>query len=179
MIINFTHGRYILAIQGGIARWPFGASMLSVRDNPEYIDRAVDYLSAKWPIPRIIYQDCVSNSMTTKNTLPRWYLLIDESEAIIGCYGLIVNDFNSRQDLWPWLCALYVEDAFRSHAFGAKMLDHGRQEAKYLGFKKLYLCTDHVGYYEKYGWNYIGNAYDTSGQPGRIYEISTERESTR
>lgn len=164
----------ILAIQGGVAEWPFGARILSVRDNPKYLDRAIDYFSAKWPVPRVVYQDCISCSTTTKSPLPRWYLLVDESESLIGCYGLIVNDFNSRQDLWPWLCALYVEESFRGHAFGAKMLEHGRQEAKHLGYGKMYLYTDHIGYYEKYGWQYIGDAYDTSGQPGRIYEISAE-----
>ena len=76
---------------------------------------------------------------------------------IIGNYGLIMNDFISRQDLWPWLCALYVDEAFRGRAFGAQMLEHGIQESRRLDFDNLYLCTDHIGYYEKYGWLYIGN----------------------
>lgn len=148
--------------------------IISIRDNPEYIDRAVEYFSAKWAIPRAVYQDCISNSITTESPLPRWYLLINHPGMIIGSYGLIMNDFISRQDLWPWLCALYVEESFRGHAFGAKMLAHGRCEANRLGFNKLYLSTDHIGYYEKYVWRYIGDGYDTSGEPSRIYEISTE-----
>lgn len=152
----------------------FEAQIISVRDNPEFLDRAVDYLSAKWKIPSAIYRDCLSNSLTTESPLPRWYLLTQNTGTIIGSYGLIVNDFISRQDLWPWLCALYVDESFRGHAWGAKMLAHGRREAKQLGFGKLYLATDHVGYYEKYGWQYIGDGYDVGGQPSRIYEISTD-----
>ena len=148
--------------------------IIPVRDNPGYLDRAVDYLTSKWGIPRIIYQDCVANSLTTASPLPRWYLLVNRLGVIIGSYGLIMNDLISRQDLWPWLCALYVEESYRGHAFGAKMLEHGRQEAKRLGFRKLYLSTDHVGYYEKYGWSYIGDGYDRSGEPGRIYEADTD-----
>ena len=164
----------ILAIQGGLARRDVGNEIVSVRDNPEYLDRAVDYFSAKWAVPRAVYQDCISNCITTESPLPRWYLFMKHPGEIIGSYGLITNDFNSRQDLWPWLCALYIEEAFRGHAYGSKMLEHGRREAKWLGFQKLYLCTDHIGYYEKYGWGYIGTGYDTDGQPCRIYEISTE-----
>lgn len=164
----------VLAIQGGIAQWAFGARILSVRDNPEYLGRAIDYFSTKWPVPRVVYQDCISNSMNTESPLPQWYLLADGSETIIGCYGLVMNDFNSRQDLWPWLCALFVDEAFRGHAFGAKMLEHGRRETKRIGFGKLYLSTDHIGYYEKYGWHYIGDAYDVSGQPSRIYAARNE-----
>ena len=89
-------------------------------------------------------------------------------EQIIGCYGLITNDFNSRQDLWPWLAALYVEESERGQALGANLLSHGLQEAKTLGFNKVYLATDHIGYYEKYGWEYIGTAYG-AGDESRIY----------
>ena len=54
------------------------------------------------------------------------------------------------------------------------MLEHGRSEAKRLGFDKLYPSTDHVGFYEKYGWRYIGVGYDRNGKPGRIYTAGTE-----
>lgn len=164
----------ILAIQGGFGQGEFDVGILSVRNNPEYLDRAVDYFSARWPVPKAVYKDCISSSMNTKSPLPRWYLLIDDSREIVGSYGLVANDFNSRQDLWPWLCALYVEESFRGRAYGEKMLTHGMREARRLGFGKLFLCTDHIGYYEKYGWKYIGSAYDTGGRPGRIYEIGTE-----
>lgn len=164
----------VLAIQGGTTQPESAIRILLVRDNPEYLDRAVDYFSAKWSVPSVVYQDCISNSMNTESPLPRWYLLVGSSGEIMGSYGLITNDFNSRQDLWPWLCALYVDEPFCGHAYGAKMLVHGTREARRLGFGKLYLSTDHVGYYEKYGWAYIGDTYSTDGQPGRIYEICTE-----
>lgn len=146
--------------------------IISVRENPEYLERAVDYFSTKWGIERIIYQDCISNSITTKSSLPRWYLMLNNDDEIIGSYGLITNDFISRQDLWPWLCALYVDENYRGKALGGKLLEHGRREAFKLGFEKLYLATDHIGYYEKYGWEYIGTGYHPWGDESRIYEIA-------
>ena len=90
-------------------------------------------------------------------------------DKIIGSYGLIVNDFISRQDLWPWLCAVYIEENERGKALGSRLLEHGRMEAAKLGFPKIYLCTDHVGFYEKYGWQYIGQGYRLRGEDIRIY----------
>lgn len=146
--------------------------IIGVRENIEYLEKSIDYFSEKWGIDRRIYQDCISNSITTQSPLPRWYLLISNDE-IIGSYGLITNDFISRQDLYPWLCALYVEEKYRGLKLGQKLLEHGRIEAARLGFKKIYLSTDLNGYYEKYGWIYIGNGFHPWGAESKIYECNT------
>jgi GNAT superfamily N-acetyltransferase len=117
-----------------------GIQVISVREHPQYLDNAVDYLARKWGISRNIYQDCVSNSLTTESPLPRWYLMMRDG-FIIGSYGLIANDFISRQDLWPWLAALYVEENERGNSLGAHLLEHGRAESAQLGFPILYLST--------------------------------------
>jgi GNAT superfamily N-acetyltransferase len=143
-------------------------NIIFVRDNSQYLDRAADYFSSKWPVSREIYYDNMLHSINTPSPLPCWYLLMRENDTIIGCFGMITNDFNSRQDLWPWLCALYVEESECGQAFGSKMLAHGVAEAKRLGFQKLYLCTDHIGYYEKYGFSYIGKCCNMS-EESRLY----------
>jgi GNAT superfamily N-acetyltransferase len=147
--------------------------IIGIRDNTEYLETGIDYFSTKWKIDRKIYADSISNSITTENPLPRWYLLLKENE-IIGSYGLITNDFISRQDLYPWLCALYIEEKERGKRFGKMLLEHGRQQAAMLGFKKLYLSTDHIGYYEKYKWKFIATGYHPWGEESRIYEIETD-----
>jgi len=96
-----------------------------------------------------------------------------EDNEIIGSYGLITNDFISRQDLYPWLCALYIDESHRGRQLGAKLLEHGRLQAGKQGFSKLYLCTDHVGYYEKYDWKHIGFGYHPWGEESRIYEATS------
>jgi len=82
---------------------------------------------------------------------------------------LITNDFVSRMDIWPYICALYIEEPFRGHALGARLLDHARTEAARLGFNAAYLCTDHIGYYEKYGFEYIGQGFHPWGESSRLY----------
>ena len=147
-------------------------NIISVRKHVDYLDRAVNYFSSKWLASRNIYHDCIFHSLTTESPLPRWYLMMRDDE-IIGSYGLIVNDFISRQDLWPWLCAVYIEESERGKSLGSRLLEHGRREAAKSGFSKVYLCTDHVGFYEKYGWQYIGQGYGASGQETRIYQADS------
>ena len=147
-------------------------SIIAVREHPEYLDRAVDYFASKWSVSRNIYQDCIAHSLTTESSLPRWYLMT-KSDEIIGSYGLIVNDFISRQDLWPWICAVYIEESERGKSLGSRLLKHCRREAARLGFPMVYLSTDHVGLYEKYGWRYIGDGYGVSGESTRMYEAKS------
>ena len=151
---------------------PPSMKIFAIRDYPEFLDRAVAYFSSKFSVSRDIYNDCISNSLTTESPLPRWYLMMKENK-IIGCYGLITNDFQSRQDLWPWLCSLYVEESERGKRLGSTLLEHCRVEAGKLCYSKVYLATDHVGYYEKYGWHYIGNGYHSNGEESRIYEAKS------
>ncbi len=96
-----------------------------------------------------------------------------KGDEIIGGYGLITNDFISRQDLFPWLCALYIEENYRGKQLGSILLEHGRSEAAKLGYRKLYLGTDHDGYYEKYGWKHIANGFHPWGAESKIYERIT------
>ena len=143
-------------------------NLISIRERSENLERAARYFSSKWKVEYNIYHDCIKHSITTPNPLPRWYLLVNDNDEIVGSYGLIINDFNSRQDLWPWLCALYVEENERGKKLGAMMLEHGKCEAKKLGFDNLYLMTSHVGYYEKYGFSYLAKCY-SPGDEGRVY----------
>jgi N-acetylglutamate synthase-like GNAT family acetyltransferase len=150
-----------------------GFNIVGIRNNKEYLERAVDYFSNRWNIDRRIYNDCISNSITTDSLLPRWYLMLNNEETI-GGYGLITNDFISRQDLFPWLCALYIEEAYRGGQLGAKLLEQGKAEAAKLGYKKVFLSTDLGSYYEKYGWKFIAKGFHPWEAESFIYEIVTE-----
>ena len=145
--------------------------ILSVRQEPEYKDIAIKYLQQSWPeVSPIMYEDCISNCIGAEQFLPQWYLLEKDNE-IIGCAGLITNDFISCGDLYPWICALYIDEKHRGNNYAALLLKKAKQDTKTGGFKYLNLCTDHVGYYEKNGFRYIGQGYHPWEEESRIYQI--------
>lgn len=146
--------------------------IISVRENPAYEAKAINYLQASWPeVYPVIYEDCIKHCIDAPQDLPQWYLLEKEGE-IIGCAGLITNDFISRGDLYPWVCALFVEEAERGHSYGKLLIEKAMEDARKFGFQSLNLCTDHVGYYEKYGFTYIGQGYHPWEEESRIYQIA-------
>ncbi len=144
-------------------------NIISIRQHPEYKDLAIKYFQEKWQsvLPEI-YEDCINHSIDAKSPLPQWYVL-EKGGAIIGGAGLITNDFVSRMDLYPWICAIYIEEQHRGNNYGSLLLDYAKTDAKEADFEYLYLCTGHIGYYEKYGFNYIGQGYHPWGEESRIY----------
>lgn len=146
--------------------------IISIRENPEYREIAINYFSSKWSsVPREVYEDSITHTGGAEDVLPQWYLL-EEEGRIIGCAGLITNDFISRMDLYPWVCGLFIEEEFRGNAYGKLLLEKAMDDTREAGFTHLYLSTDHVGFYEKYGFRYIGQGYHPWGETSRIYGIA-------
>jgi len=144
--------------------------MISVRQAPELAPRAIAYFQRHWATAEtlMMYEDAINRSLGAANPLPQWYLLM-ENDRILGCAGLITNDFISRGELYPWLCALYVEEAQRGRGCGAKLIEHVAAETRRLGFPQLHLCTDLEGYYERSGFVYNGLGYHPWGEASRVY----------
>ena len=144
--------------------------IISVREYPDYKNAAIQYFQKCWPsVLPIIYEDCISNSIHAKNTLPQWYLL-ELDKNLIGCAGLITNDFISRGDLYPWLCPLFVDESHRGNDYGSLLIEKAKIDTRMFGFNYLYLCTTLVGYYEKKNFKYIGQGYHPWGEESKIYE---------
>jgi len=144
--------------------------IISIRKDPQYRTKAIAYLQQSWPgVLPAIYEDCITNCIDAEQFLPQWYLL-EKDNKIIGCAGLITNDFISRMDLYPWLCALYIDEKFRGNNYGKILIEKAVQDTKESGFKYLNLCTTHVGYYEKYAFSYIGQGYHPWNEESRIYQ---------
>lgn len=146
-------------------------TIVSVRKEQEFARTAIAYFQKQWASEesKMVYEDCIMNCLNTASPIPQWYLLYDE-EKLVGCAGLVTNDFISRMDLYPWLCALYIEEEYRGNACGSLLIERIKADAAEAGYQNLYLCTDHVGYYEHYGFHYIAQGYHPWGESSRIYE---------
>ncbi|MFJ8063547.1 GNAT family N-acetyltransferase [Psychrobacillus sp. NPDC096426] len=150
--------------------------IIEIQQRRELFKEAVKVFWEQWDSESNFkfYEDCMAHSGKTPDSLPSFYVAI-ENNKIIGTYALLRNDINSRQDLFPWLACLYVDPAYRGHSIGEQLLEHGLQITAQLGHGKLYLSSDLEGYYEKYGWTNSTITYGPFGGFIKVYEKAVHK----
>ena len=69
----------------------------------------------------------------------------------------------------PWIGFVHTAPEYRGHRHVGKLIDHACHAAREQGVTRVYLATDHVGLYEKYGFTYLENRVNVYGEDSRIY----------
>lgn len=128
-------------------------SYIDLREQPELKDTAAQWFHSKWGVPKEAYLECM-DSYLAGETEYGWYLCLD-GEKIVGGLGVIENDFHDRKDLTPNVCAVYTDEAYRCRGIAGELLNKVVLELKENGITPVYLVTDHTGFYERYGWEFL------------------------
>ena len=126
---------------------------IKLREMPELKTSAAQWFSGKWGVPQEAYLECMDAYLNGK-TEYGWYLCLDD-EQIVGGMGVIENDFHDRKDLSPNICAVYTEEAYRKQGIAGNLLNIAVEDLRSKGITPVYLVTDHTGFYERYGWEFL------------------------
>lgn len=128
--------------------------ILKIRDNREMAEKAAMWFHAKWGIPLEAYTESIQACLDGKAGVPQWYIAM-EDDRIVGGLGVIENDFHDRKDLSPNICAVYVEKDCRCKGIAGALLNYACDDMGRMGVDTLYLITDHMSFYERYGWEFL------------------------
>ena len=126
---------------------------ITLSERPELKEAAAEWFHRKWGVPTKAYLTCM-DAYLGKETEYGWYFCLD-NDKIIGGMGVIENDFHDRKDLTPNVCAVYTEKDYRCKGIAGHLLNMVVNDMKSKGITPLYLVTDHIGFYERYGWEFF------------------------
>ena len=126
---------------------------ITLREKPELMNTAAEWFHSKWGVPTEAYLECME-AYLNKETELGWFLCLDNGQ-ILGGLGVIENDFHDRPDLTPNVCAVYTEERCRCQGIAGKLLNMAVEDLRTKGFSPVYLVTDHTGFYERYGWEFL------------------------
>ena len=141
---------------------------ISLRGRPEAAEEAARWFHERWHVPLEAYRESILECLGGSGVVPQWYVVVQGDRIIAGC-GVIANDFHERTDLTPNVCAVYVDEEYRNRGIAGYMLRYVCEDMAGLGIRTLYLLTDHTGFYERYGWEFLCMARGSDEELSRMY----------
>ena len=96
------------------------------------------------------------------------YLLAEE-DTLVSFLTLAERDCIDEPAWAPWIGFVHTAPEYRGQRCAGRLIDHAVREAGRHGAKQVYICTDHVGLYEKYGFTYLENRTSIYGEESRVY----------
>ena len=130
-----------------------GYEYVTLRERPDLEDAAAEWFHSKWGVPKEAYLECMDAYLNGSTGLG-WFLALCGG-SIAGGLGVIENDFHDRKDLTPNVCAVYTEEEHRGRGIAGKLLNMAVEDLRSKGISPVYLVTDHTGFYERYGWEFL------------------------
>ncbi|CAH5616700.1 hypothetical protein AI2943V1_0941, partial [Klebsiella oxytoca] len=128
---------------------------------PQHASRVTEWLWQAFggeTLPQAFFASIVGHSQTP-GALPITFIAA-EGEMLLGTVGLWRCDLISRQDLYPWMAALYVAPEARGRGLAGKLQQHVIGYARTQGYSELFLYSACRDFYERFGWQYIGEGLD-------------------
>ena len=95
-------------------------------------------------------------------------LLIDGDELISFCTYAQKDDIQPTE-LTPWMGFVYTFPEHRGHRYVGLLFEEIERIAKEEHTSEVYISTNHIGLYEKYGCVYMTRMNDMNGELSRIY----------
>ena len=88
-------------------------------------------------------------------------LILVDKDKLIGFISIFPYDSDEEPNLTPWYATMYVKSEYRGKGYSRILNDAILNEARKRGYKEIYLKTELVNYYEKFGAVYIKNITPT------------------
>ena len=136
----------------------------NIKENQEYLREVAELTEKEWGSKINSEEEFeakinkkISKIINNFNNPLYCKLLLLDDDILIGFISIFPTDGDERNDLSPWYATMYVKKEFRGKGYSKILNNAILEEAKKRGFKKLYLKTDLINYYEKFGAVFLEN----------------------
>ena len=96
-------------------------------------------------------------------------IIMTDDEKIVAFCTLTRRDCVDDDSLFPWIGFVFTAPEYRGNRYSGQLVEYACDKAKEQGCENIYIATDHIGLYEKYGFSYIESRVDMSNDISRIY----------
>ena len=133
-------------------------NVIDIKKSP-YLEEYCELCNLEWGVPKSekemnqYIQDKKEKVLKGDKVIS--VLGLVDNNILIGFISLFKYDGDERKDLTPWYATMYVKAEYRGKGFSKILNGAIIDEAKRLGYEKIYLKSGLINYYEKFGARYI------------------------
>lgn len=134
----------------------------NIKDKQEYLKEVAELTQKEWGSKTNLIEEFnekidrkINKIISNLNNPNYCKLILLQDNTLVGFISIFPHDCDERPDLSPWYATMYVKEKFRGNGYSKLLNDAILKDAKSRGFTKIYLKTDLINYYEKFGANYI------------------------
>ena len=126
--------------------------------------RRCDWSAGRFLV-RLLEEETFAKTLGDEGKL---FFLLD-GNSVVSFLTLTPKDCIVAPDMAPWIGFVFTFPECRGQHHIGTLLEHARKSAAQNGAAFVFLATNHVGLYEKYGFSYWGSRNDIHGEMSRIY----------
>lgn len=125
------------------------------RDLPDP-DKAIAYLrSIEWGAGKHLAALLEKDAFAAEYGTSAGLYFVQQDGGLIGFGALVEKDYLPRPALKPWIALVYVDPKARGQRLSEKIVRYLEMQTSQRGFKQVYLVSQHLGLYEKYGYTLL------------------------
>lgn len=96
------------------------------------------------------------------------FALMDE-DGIWGFCTLLKTDYYPENRYSPWISTIFVDEQKRGAKLCGSLIAAAIAHAKVTGFTKVYIPSDMIGFYEKFGFEKIDELLNYGGDVDNVF----------
>lgn len=129
--------------------------IFDLKDKQEFMYEVMELELLEWSDEVVDKEDRISkkidkyNKFVNENNFCK-LILVDEN-SLIGFISLFPFDGDEEKELTPWYATMYVKKEYRGKGYSKLLNDAILDVARKRGFNEVYLKTELINYYEKFG----------------------------
>ncbi|MCR5151056.1 MAG: GNAT family N-acetyltransferase [Clostridiales bacterium] len=119
-------------------------------------------------LARLVMEDEVEKAFGS----PSRILMLTDGDSLVCYCTLVPFDEIPDDTKKPWIGFVYTFPEYRGHRYAGVLIEEAKRITKNEGYGKVFVSSDEIGLYEKYGFHSIGRAQSIHEYETGIFECS-------
>lgn len=116
------------------------------------------------------------NNIKNGTNRGKLFIMFDKDRNHIISFGALTDfDEIETDKLKPWIGSIYTFEQYRGNRYSEKLIKYILSVAKREGNEFVYLSSDHIGLYEKYGFELYGEMQNIEGKTTQVFVYDTKK----